>query len=473
MIPRRCFLCQGILDNFHTLQYDKEKDVICLLKLFGRRVKLQIPQIVVLGFAGLILLGALVLMMPICSADGIKTPFIDTLFTSTTSVCVTGLVVRDTGSYWSDFGHGVILLLIQVGGLGIITIAASFAMLAGRKIGLFQRSAMQESVGAQQTGGIVKLTGFLLKTTFAIELIGAVLLAPTFIRDFGWGRGIWTAIFTSISAFCNAGIDLFGIRESFSSLTAYVNDPVINLVIMGLIIVAGLGFLTWDDIRSHGFRLRKYRMQSKVILLTSALLILIPAVLFFFFEFGHMPMGQRIWASLFQSVTTRTAGFNTVDLDAMSEPGKMLMIFLMLIGGSPGSTAGGMKTTTFAVLVACAISVFRKRDSAQFFGRRIGHDVIATAATLLTMYVTLCVGGAMIISLSEGLPLLTCMFETASAVATVGLTLGITPSLGLLSKIILIVLMYMGRVGGLTLIYAALSPKKQMGKLPLDKITVG
>lgn len=450
-----------------------KRSVIPLLKLFGRRIRLQIPQIIVLGFAGLILLGALVLTMPICSAENIRTPFADALFTSTTSVCVTGLVVRDTGSYWSDFGHAVILLLIQVGGLGIITIAASFAMVAGRKIGLFQRNAMQESVGAQQTGGIVRLTGFLLKTTFAIEFLGALIMAPVFIRDFGWGRGIWTAIFTSISAFCNAGIDLFGVREPYSSLSAYVTNPVINIAIMGLIIVAGLGFLTWDDIRSHGFHLRKYRMQSKVILVTTVCLILIPAVLFFFFEFTEMPMGQRIWASLFQSVTTRTAGFNTVDLNAMSEPGKMLMIFLMLIGGSPGSTAGGMKTTTFAVLVACAIAVFRKRDSAQFFGRRIAHDVIATAATLFVMYTSLCVGCGMILSFHEGLPLLTCLYETASAVATVGLTLGITPSLSLLSKCILIGLMYMGRVGGLTLIYAALSPKKQMGKLPLDKITVG
>lgn len=444
-----------------------------MLKFFGRSVKLQIPQIIVLGFAGLILLGTLVLMLPISSAEGIQTPFVDALFTATTSTCVTGLVVRDTGSYWSNFGHGVILLLIQVGGLGVVTMAASFAMIAGRKIGLFQRSAMQEAVAAPQTGGIVRLTGFLLKTTFAIELLGAVVLAPVFIRDFGWGRGIWTAIFTSISAFCNAGIDLFGIREPFSSLTGYVTDPVINIAIMGLIIVGGLGFLTWDDMRTHGFRLRKYRMQSKVILVTSGLLILIPAALFFFFEFADMPLGQRAWISVFQSVTTRTAGFNTADLDAMSEPGKMLMIFLMLIGGSPGSTAGGMKTTTFAVLIACAVAVFRKRDSTQFFGRRIAHDVIATAATLFVMYTGLCVVCGMIISFHEGLPLLTCLYETASAVATVGLTLGITPDLSLLSKCILILLMYMGRVGGLTLIYAALSPKKQMGKLPLDKITVG
>ncbi len=442
--------------------------------LSGKRFGLNGSQIVVLGFAGVILLGAFLLMLPISSAAGIVTPFVDALFTATTSVCVTGLVVQDTGTYWSTFGHGVILLLIQVGGLGVITVAASFSLLAGKKISLFQRGAMQEAVAAPQMGGIVKLTGFLLKTTFAIELIGAMIMAPTLIRDFGWGRGIWMAIFTSVSAFCNAGIDLFGVRQPFSSLTAYLTNPAINIAIMGLIVVGGLGYLTWADIRSHGLRLGKYRMQSKVILATTGLLILLPAIGFFFFEFSHMPLRERIWASVFQAVTPRTAGFNTVNLTEMSEAGQATMILLMLIGGSPGSTAGGMKTTTFAVLLACAYAVFRKRDSAQFFGRRVAQDVIATAVTLALLYTGLCVGGAMVISLYEGLPLLTCMYETASAVATVGLTLGITPGLSLFSKCILIGMMYMGRVGGLTLIYAALSgAKQQMGRLPLDKITVG
>ena len=237
--------------------------------------------------------------------------------------------------------------------------------------------------------------------------------------------------------------------------------------------VGGIGFLTWDDVRTNGFRLDRYRTQSKVILLTTGLLILVPAIGFFFLEFSDMPLGQRILSSLFQSVTPRTAGFNTVDLTAMTQAGQMTLIILMLIGGSPGSTAGGMKTTTFAVLIACAVSVFRRREAPQFFRRRVGQDVVATALTLSFMYVGLCVGSAMIISLVEGLPVLTCMYETASAVATVGLTLGITPQLGALSKVILIVLMYLGRVGGLTLIYAALSGQRTVGRLPLDKITVG
>lgn len=438
------------------------------------KFRLNAPQIMVLGFAGLILLGAVVLMLPVSSAEGVFTPFVDALFTSTTSVCVTGLIVRDTGTYWSTFGHAVILTLIQIGGLGVVTVAASFTMLAGKKIGLFQRSTMQEAVAAPKMGGVVKLTGFILKITLLVELIGAMLLAPALIRDFGWGRGIWMSFFTSISAFCNAGIDLFGIREPFSSLTAYTADPLVNTVIMVLIITGGLGFLTWDDIRTHGIHLRRYRMQSKVILVTSALLIFVPAICFFFFEFSHLPMHERIWASLFQAVSPRTAGMNTVDLNAMSESGKMSTIFLMLIGGSPGSTAGGMKTTTLAVLLGCAYAVFRKRDAAQFFGRRIAQDVISTALTITFLYVSLCIGAALIISRIESLPLLTCMYETASAVATVGLTLGITPQLSIVSKCILIALMFFGRLGGLTLIYAALSgAKRQMGKLPLDTITVG
>lgn len=439
-----------------------------------RRKPISAPQIMVLGFAGLILVGTILLMLPISSAGRQVTPFLDALFTATTSTCVTGLVVRDTGSYWSAFGHGVILLLIQIGGLGVITIAASFTMLTGKKLGLSQRSNMQEAVAAPKMGGISGLTKFLVATTLLVEALGAMLLAPAFIRDFGWGKGIPMAIFTSISAFCNAGIDLMGTVDApYASMTAYLGDPLVNISLIALIVIGGLGFLTWDDIRTHKHHLRRYRMQSKVILTVSAALILLPALFFFLLEFTELPLGQRILASLFQSVTTRTAGMNTTDLSAMSQSGQFLMILLMLVGGSPGSTAGGMKTTTFAVLLGCAWAVFRKRDSVQFYGRRIGHEVVATAATLLVMYFGLAVSAAMVISAIEGLPLLTCLFESTSAIATVGLTLGITPGLSAVSKCILIVLMYLGRIGGLTVIYATLSDKKQLGKLPLDKITVG
>ena len=438
----------------------------------GKRT-LTSPQVMVIGFALVILTGALILMMPISSAKGVWTPFVDSLFTATTSVCVTGLVTVDTGSHWSLFGQSVILLLIQIGGLGVVTLAATFMMMAGRKIGLMQRSTMQDAVSAHKLDGIVRLTIFIIKGTLLIELIGAAIMAPTFIRDFGWAKGIWFAIFHSVSAFCNAGIDLMGFREPFSSLTAYVGNIPVNMAIMGLIVIGGIGFLTWDDIVTHKHHIRNYRMQSKVILVTTGLLILIPAIGFFFLEFSHLPMKERILASFFQSVTPRTAGANTVDLTAMSEAGQMTMIALMLVGGSPGSTAGGMKTTTFAVILACAAAVFRKRDSAQFFGRRVAHDVITTACTVAFMYVGICVGGAMVISLVEDLPMLTCMYETASAVATVGLSLGITPGLSSFSKVMLIAMMYIGRVGGLTLIYAAMNTPARPGKLPLENITVG
>ena len=438
----------------------------------GKRT-LSSPQVMVLGFAAVILTGALILILPISSAKGSWTPFIDSLFTATTSVCVTGLVAVDTGSHWSLFGQAVILLLIQIGGLGVVTLAACFMMMAGRKIGLLQRSTMRDAVSAHKLDGIVRLTRFIVFGTLLIELIGAAIMAPTFIRDFGLARGIWFAVFHSISAFCNAGIDLMGYREPFSSLTHYVGNIPVNVAVMGLIVIGGIGFLTWDDIVTHKHRIRSYRMQSKVILVTTGLLILIPAIGFFFLEFTHLPMKERILASLFQAVTPRTAGANTVDLAAMSEAGQMTLIVLMLIGGSPGSTAGGMKTTTFAVILACAAAVFRKRDSAQFFGRRVAHDVITTACTVAFMYVGICVGGAMIISLVEGLPMLTCMYETASAVATVGLSLGITPGLTSFSKCLLIAMMYIGRVGGLTLIYAAVSGPARPGKLPLENLTVG
>lgn len=442
-------------------------------KPFFRRFHLNVFQIMVLGFAAVILLGTLLLMLPASSAEGTGTSFLDALFTATTSVCVTGLIVQNTATYWSTFGHAVILLLIQIGGLGVITVAASFAMIAGRKIGLFQRSTMQEAVAAPKMGGVVQLTVFLLKATFIVEAAGALLLAPSFIRDWGYGRGIWMAVFTSVSAFCNAGIDLLGVNTPYSSLTAYVDDPIVNIAVMLLILIGGLGFLTWDDIRTHGIHVRKYRMQSKVILTATGFLILIPALYLFFFELSHLPMEQRILASLFQAVTPRTAGFNTVDYTKFSESGIMMTVLLMIIGGAPGSTAGGMKVTTFAVLLGCAAAVFRKRDSVQFYGRRVAQDVVFTSAALILMYTGLSVGSAMIISAYEGLPFLTSLFETASAVATVGLTLGVTPELGVLSKCILIVLMYLGRVGGLTIIYATLAEKKQIGKLPLDKITVG
>ena len=437
------------------------------------RRRLTSAQIIILGFSGVILLGALLLTLPLSSREGTATFFGDALFTATSAVCVTGLVVRDTATYWSAFGQGVILFLIQIGGMGVITVAASFAILSGRKISLMQRNTMQEALSAPSLGGIVRLTGFAVKATLLFELLGAAAMAPVFCRDFG-AKGLWMALFHSISAFCNAGFDLMGKSAPFSSLTDFAADPVVNVTIMALIVIGGIGFMTWDDVKTNRLHLRRYRMQSKVVLSATAALIILPAIYFFFLEFDGAPMRERVWLALFQSVTPRTAGFNTADLTALSEDGVALTILLMLVGGSPGSTAGGMKTTTMALLLANAAAVFRRREHAHFFGRRVDGEAVRSAATVAVLYLLLLLGGGLVMSRVEGLPLLTCLFETASAVGTVGLTLGITPSLGGVSRAILIGLMYVGRVGGLTLVFSALAGRQgDTARLPREKLTVG
>ena len=443
-------------------------------EIIHQKHRLSSFQIIISGFVGVILLGALLLMLPVSTTEGCITPFNETLFTATSAVCVTGLVVQDTGSYWSGFGQAVILALIQIGGLGVVTVAASFALLSGRKISLMQRSTMQDAISAPKVGGVVRLTQFILRGTFLIELLGAAAMLPVFCRDYGW-RGIWMAVFHSISAFCNAGFDILGTENNlYPSLTGYTGNPIINITIMLLIVIGGIGFLTWDDICEHKWHFHRYRIQSKVILVITGFLIVVPAAFFFFEDFSALPTGTQLLVSFFQSVTTRTAGFNTVALSAMSGASKGIMILLMLIGGAPGSTAGGMKTTTLGVLLANAVATFRQRDNAQFFKRRIDCNTVKTASTILTMYLTLFFGGGIFISVYEHLPLSDCLYETSSAVGTVGLTLGITPQLHIPSQIVLIILMYLGRVGGLTLIYATLSGKKAgNAKLPQEKITVG
>lgn len=431
-------------------------------------------QLIIMGFAGVILLGTVLLMLPFSSAEKVITPFHEALFTATSAVCVTGLVVKDTGSYWSLAGQTIILALIQIGGLGVVTVAASVSLLSGKKISLMQRSTMQNAISAPKVGGIVRLTRFILRGTFLIEAAGTVLLLPVFMGDYG-KKGIWMSVFHSISAFCNAGFDILGTDSSmFPSLTRYSGNILINLVIMLLIITGGIGFLTWDDIYTNKLNFKRYRMQSKIILMTTACLILFPTVFFYICDLTNLPMEKRLLAAAFQSVTTRTAGFNTINISEMSEASKAVMILLMLIGGSPGSTAGGMKTTTFSVLILNAIATFRSQENAGAFGRRLEYHVIKNAATIAMLYFALFFGGGIAISVYEGLPLLDCLYEAASAVGTVGLTLGITPELHVFSQVVLIILMYLGRVGGLTLIYAVFSGRnKGNAKLPLEKITVG
>ena len=443
-------------------------------KHIGFQNKLSSFQIIILGFAGVIVLGALLLMLPISTQNGAVTPFSKTLFTATSAVCVTGLVVFDTASYWSGFGQLIILIMIQIGGLGVISLASFLTMLARRKISLMQRQTMQNALSAPQMGGIVKLTRFIFLVSFAIEGIGALLLMPVFMTKYGI-RGIWMAVFHSVSAFCNAGFDLMGNQTGqYSSLTSFAGSGYVTLVICLLIMIGGIGFLTWKDIAVKKTRFKEYSMQTKVILVTTAILIVIPAVFFFFSDFANEPLKDRICMSVFQAVTPRTAGFNTADLNKMSDAGRSVMMLLMLIGGSPGSTAGGMKTTTIAVLFANAIAVFRKRQNANCYGRRIDDSTVKNASAILFMYVFFSMLSAIIISITDGISMQMGMFETFSAIGTVGLTLGITPTLSAVSRFVLILLMFFGRVGGLTIIYAAFSQKDASTlKYPMENITVG
>ena len=438
------------------------------------RKRLTGPQAILAGFLIMITIGALHLTLPISSKSREATPFIDALFTSVSASCVTGLVVKDTQTSWSLFGQIVILLLIQIGGMGVITMTTFFMRLTGKNINIRSRAAMQEAVSAPNIGGIAKLTDFIVKGTILFEGIGAVLVMPIFIRDFGVAKGIWYSVFMSISAFCNAGFDLLGSTGEFSSLMYYRTDPVINLVFVFLILTGGLGFLTWDDIRTHKFKFRRYSTQSKVIIIAELFLIIIPTAFFYFVEFSEDPVGARLVESLFNAVTPRTAGFATIDYNNFSGAGVALTIILMLIGGAPGSTAGGMKITTIAILWASMTSVFRREKAPALFKRRLKQDVVLSAVSIFLLDLHLFLAGAFAISLIEGLPLMMTLFECASAVATVGLTMGITTSLGLVSKLILIFIMYGGRVGGLTLVFAATGRTNAIhDKYPVDHMAVG
>ena len=439
-----------------------------------RFFRLNYFQKIILGFAALILFGAFLLMLPISSNERVYTPFLNALFTSTSASCVTGLIVYDTATHWSLFGQAVILFLIQVGGLGVVVVMTSLILLSGKRIGYSQRNTLANSISISSQGGIMKMLIFLLKWTGIIELFFSSLLATQFIPEFGWKRGLWYSIFHSVSAFCNAGFDLMGIKEPFSSLSDYSGNPVVNISIMALILLGGLGFMTWQDIAKNKWNFHRYRLQSKIILSATAFLVLLPALFYFFVEFRGMPMESRILASLFTAVTPRTAGFNTVDFSKFSDSGIFLQTLLMLVGAAPGSTGGGMKITTMTVLILTSVAIFRNNSRTEAFGRTIPGEVIRNATTIAFMYICLCVLSGMFISLYENIPLLTTSFETASAIATVGLTLGITPKLSPLSHALLIFLMYIGRVGGLCLIYAVFpnaNPNK--GRLVEENVIVG
>lgn len=439
-----------------------------------RHFRLSGAQTILLGFVILILAGAFLLMLPFSSRSGEWTSVTDALFTATSASCVTGLVLYDTWSHWTWFGQIVILSLIQIGGMGVVTMTTVLSKIVGKRLGLQARTTMQEAVSAPNLGEIMKYTRFIFLGCMIFEVLGAVALSPVFISEYGPLKGIWLSVFTSISAFCNAGFDLNGTHGEFSSMTPYMDNPVVVITLVFLILTGGLGFLTWMDIRKHGFKFYKYSTQSKLIIVMELLLVFIPMIYLWFGEYGDYPANQRFLASLFQAVTPRTAGFNTTDYNDFSGTGVVMTIILMLIGGAPGSTAGGMKITTITILFLTMLAFFKREKSPAIFKRRITTEAIYGAVAVFMLDVMLAVLGSMSIARIEHRAFLTALFESASAVGTVGLSMGITPTLHTVSKFILIILMYTGRVGGLTLVFAAITRKSTGNRqYPADNIAVG
>ncbi|MFR1827898.1 MAG: TrkH family potassium uptake protein [Clostridium butyricum] len=435
-------------------------------------------QISAISFMSIILIGALLLTLPISSRSGEATPFIDALFTSASATCVTGLVVYDTYTHFSLFGQIVILSLIQIGGLGFMIIATLFSLMLKRKIGLKERGMLQESVSTVHIGGIVRLTKHILFGTVIFEAIGAIILALRFYPDMGLKQGLYNGVFHSISAFCNAGFDLMGRFEPSSSLTLYSGDIVVNLVIMSLIVVGGVGFLVWEDIFTNKLKFCKYRLHTKIVLVVTATLIIVPAIIFYSIErtnsFAGMGTTESWLASFFQSITPRTAGFNTVNIAELSEGSILLTIILMVIGGSPGSTAGGVKTTSFAVIILSLIASIRHTEDINVFNRRLERDVIKKAYDVITIYFMCCALAVFLICALQPFGLKEVFFEVVSALSTVGMSTGITPDLNSLSKFIITLLMFFGRVGSLS-VALVFSEKKEYIPIrkPVEKISIG
>ena len=440
--------------------------------------RLNQVQYIALGFFFMILAGSLILTLPIASRSGEWTPFLDSMFTATSATCVTGLVVYDTFTHWNVFGQLVILLLIQIGGLGFIAVGVGFSMAFRRRIGLRQRDLLKESINAMEIGGIVKLSRKIFIGTALCEGAGAVLLATRFIPEFGFVKGIYYSIFHAISAFCNAGFDLMGGQQPYSSFTAYATDPVINIALMLLIVVGGLGFVVWSDVVSKRFHWKNYCLHTKMVISVTLILIFGGALLLFLFEQGGtikgMSTGDQILTSLFGSVTARTAGFNTVDTGALQPESKLLTIALMFIGGSPGSTAGGVKTTTIAVILIYVISNLRGESGCNVFHRRIGDEVIKKASMVFCLNLFLGLISVTLILATSNLRMSDVLFEVYSAISTVGMTTGITRDLNVVGRIAIMILMYCGRIGSMTFALSFVAKPEAKGlSLPEEKITIG
>lgn len=442
---------------------------------FKNKFKLNGVQILALGFLIAIFIGAILLSLPISSSSGESTNFLDSLFTSTSAVCVTGLVTLDTSSHWSTFGQTVIMTLIEIGGLGFMSFAVLISLILGKKITLRERLVMQEAMNTYSIQGLVKMVRYVLIFTVSVQFFGALLLSTQFVPEYGISKGIFYSIFHSISSFCNAGFDLFG-----TSLMGYSSNAVVILVISALIIIGGLGFTVLLEI--YEFKgIKKLSLHSKLVIITSLILIVGGTILMFLFEinnkatFGNMNMQDKILNSFFASISPRTAGFNSVVTTDMTMASKFLTIILMIIGGSPGSTAGGLKTVTCGILFLTVLSVIRGREDTEVFGRRFTKEVVYKSFTIVFIALALVIGVTMVLSYTEvGASFIDLLYEATSALGTVGLTLGLTPKLSSIGKVLIMIMMYLGRVGPLTVMLALTRKKKKSGyKYPEGKILIG
>lgn len=440
-----------------------------------KKLKLNGVQILALGFLVLILIGGIILSLPISSQSGEPTNFLDAIFTSTSAVCVTGLVTLDTSTHWSILGQTVIITLIEIGGLGFMSFAVLISLILGKKITLRERLVMQEAMNTYSIQGLVRMVKYVLIFTVSVQFFGALLLSTQFVPEYGLSRGIFYSIFHSISAFCNAGFDLFG-----TSLVGFSNNSVVILVVSTLIIIGGLGFTVLLEI--YEFKgIKKLSLHSKLVLITTGVLIFGGAILMLIFEYsnpntiGLMNIKDKLLNSFFASVSPRTAGFNSIPTSDMTLASKFLTIILMLIGGSPGSTAGGLKTVTCGILVLTVISVIKGREDTEVFGRRFTKEIVYKAFTIVFIGLSLVIGVTMILSYTEaGASFIDLLYESASALGTAGLTLGLTPNLSPIGKVLIMLMMYIGRVGPLTVMLALTRKRKKSGyKYPEGKILIG
>ncbi len=442
------------------------------------KLRLSHVQIIVAGFLSIVLVGTVLLLLPVSSADGAPAPFRTALFTAVSASCVTGLVLRDTATGWSGFGQAVLLVLIQLGGLGFMTVATFLYEAFHRRMGLRSRELMVESINTTHVGGIMRLARQIVLLTAAFEGTGALLLLLRFAPRFGFPRGLWYAVFHSVSAFCNAGFDLMGVLEPGSSLTHFSGDFLVNLTLVLLITLGGLGFLVWDDLMRCGLRLSRCRLHTKLVLATSAILTFGGALLFLLLERNAtgsgFRFGGRLLTALFASVTARTAGFNTVSVPEMTAGSRLLTLILMMVGGSPGSTAGGVKTTTLAVILLFTFANFRGKERPLVFGRSITEETFRKSCFVLFFNLGLALAGALLLCAFQPFELSDALFETISAIGTVGMTAGITSSLGDAGAFVVALLMFLGRVGSVSFAVALLERKSApLVSYPPEEITVG